>query len=76
VKQVVLFLQKRTKKPLLLKHLAGIGTRANGPKFLLLFSKRSACLLRMVRVSSGCHQTKPLIYRPALGRQLQQYIYF
>jgi hypothetical protein len=38
-------LQKRTKKLLPLRHLGWISARANKPKFLLLFPKRSAPLL-------------------------------
>jgi hypothetical protein len=40
------FLQKRTKKPLLLRHLGWISARAHGSRFLRLFSKISASLLR------------------------------
>jgi hypothetical protein len=39
------FLQKRTKKLLSVKGYGGPGARARRPKFLLLFSKRSASFL-------------------------------
>jgi hypothetical protein len=62
-------LQKRTKKPLLLKHLAGIGTRANGPKFLRLFFKKKRLLAthgqRQQRLPSDKTVNLPPSLRPA-----------
>ena len=56
MKKGVLFLKKRTKKPLLLGARARFNARPNLQKFLLLFSKRSASLL-----PKGVAQTIPAL---------------